>query len=137
CSSPASEQSCPHGKAYRLQISGTAIREMLRHGILPPKEIVRPEAAAIAIQGVQPKGIGADGKGTMPVGKAVTGIFPYYLEHSRLGGPKRAEPLKVEDLTLRDLEQANLDTRANAGRIYREIHREYSEWADHDVNLQE
>ena len=55
CSSPASSQSCPHDERYRINISGTGIREMLRHGIMPPKEIVRPESARIALQGIQPK----------------------------------------------------------------------------------
>ena len=41
---------------FELHISGTGIREMLRHGIMPPKEIVRPESARIAIQGVSAEG---------------------------------------------------------------------------------
>lgn len=135
CSSPATEQTCPHDESYRLRISGTSIRELLRHGILPPKEIVRPEAAAIAMQGVQPKGLNDDGHGTMPVGKAVTGIFPWYLERSRLAGPKRAVPLTSDELTVRDLEAANLDVRANAARIYAEVYREYCDFADHNTNL--
>src|SRR5690625_7345283 len=44
CDSPATQQTCPHDEKYRLNISGTGIREMLRHGIMPPKEIVRPES---------------------------------------------------------------------------------------------
>ena len=56
CDNAATIQSCPHDDRYRINISGTGIREMLRHGILPPKEIVRPESARIAMQGVQPKG---------------------------------------------------------------------------------
>src|SRR5699024_9436543 len=46
---------------YRLNISGTGIREILRYGYIPPKEIVRPESALAAIQGIQPKGLGDDG----------------------------------------------------------------------------
>src|SRR5699024_11005549 len=42
CCSPASAQTCPHDENYRINISGTGIRELLRYGILPPKEIVRP-----------------------------------------------------------------------------------------------
>src|SRR5690625_4143443 len=47
---------------YRINISGTGIRELLRYGYIPPKEIVRPESALAAIQGIQPKGIGDDGQ---------------------------------------------------------------------------
>ena len=42
---------------YRLNISGTGIRELLRYGIMPPKEVVRPESALAGLQGVQPKGV--------------------------------------------------------------------------------
>src|SRR5699024_10954246 len=38
CSSPASAQTCPHDENYRSNVSGTGIRELLRYGILPPKE---------------------------------------------------------------------------------------------------
>ncbi|MBI6631009.1 hypothetical protein JAO82_14130, partial [Pontibaca sp. S1109L] len=136
CASHATEQTCPHDQRYRLNISGTGIREMLRHGILPAKEVVRPEAARIAIQGVQPKGVDAEGQGTLPVGKVVQSMFPYYSEHTRLGGPRRAQVLDKDDLTVRDLEAASLDVRANAGRIYGDIYSEYSSLADHNQNLQ-
>ncbi len=137
CASHASEQTCPHDERYRLNISGTSIREMLRHGILPAKEVVRPEAARIAIQGVQPKGVDETGEGTLPVGKVVQGMYPYYRKYSRLGGPLRAQALEAEDLTVRDLESASLDVRANAHRIYRDIYSEYSSLADHNHSLQE
>src|SRR5690606_42029987 len=86
CASHATTQTCPRDTKYRLNISGTGIRDMLRHGILPPKEVVRPASARIAIQGVQPKGINNDGHGTLPVSKDVQSMFPYYTEHTRLGG---------------------------------------------------
>src|SRR5690625_712030 len=136
CASHATTQTCPHDTKYRLNISGTGIREMLRHGILPPKEVVRPESARIAIQGVQPKGINDDGNATLPVGKVVQSMFPYYLEHSRLGGSKRAKPLTIDDMTVRDLEAASLDARANATNIYNDIYREYSALADHNSGRQ-
>ncbi|WP_412051262.1 sulfate adenylyltransferase [Hoeflea sp. Naph1] len=137
CASHASEQTCPHDHRYRLNISGTGIREMLRHGILPAKEVVRPEAARIAIQGVQPKGLDEAGEGTLPVSKVVQSMYPYYRQHSRLGGPSRARSLEPEDLTVRDLEAASLDARANANRIYHDIYSEYSSLADHNLHLQE
>src|SRR5690625_1061822 len=136
CASHATTQTCPHDTKYRLNISGTGIREMLRHGILPPKEVVRPESARIAIQGVQPKGINDDGNATLPVGKVVQSMFPYYLEHSRLGGSKRAKPLTIDDMAVRDLEAASLDARANATNIYNDIYREYCALADHNSGMQ-
>ncbi|HLR77477.1 MAG TPA: sulfate adenylyltransferase [Burkholderiaceae bacterium] len=136
CASHATTETCPHDTRFRLNISGTGIREMLRHGILPPKEVVRPESARIAIQGVQPKGINDDGNATLPVGKVVQSMFPYYLEHSRLGGSKRAKPLTIDDMTVRDLEAASLDARANATNIYNDIYREYCALADHNSGMQ-
>lgn len=137
CASHATTQTCPHDERYRLNISGTGIREMLRHGILPPKEVVRPESARIAIQGVQPKGVNADGNATLPVGKVVQSMFPYYSRHTRLGGPARQHELKQEELTLRDLEAASLDVRANATKIYHDVYTEYSTLADHNHSIQE
>ncbi|WP_342504719.1 sulfate adenylyltransferase [Sporosarcina sp. FSL K6-2383] len=136
CDSPATGQSCPHDEQYRINISGTGIREMLRHGIMPPKEIVRPESARIAIQGVQPKGLDEFGRSISPVGKTLKSIFPFYLERTRLGGRKRITPLTVEELTNLDLEAANLDVRTNADRIYRDIFDEFSSVGDVNRSLQ-
>ncbi|MBO1005602.1 sulfate adenylyltransferase [Pseudogracilibacillus auburnensis] len=136
CDAQATMQSCPHDERYRINISGTGIREMLRHGILPPKEIVRPESARIAMQGVQPKGVDENNEGTLPVGKTIKSLFPYYLESTRLGGPKRQQPLTVEELTARDLEAAALDARANAHRIYKGVFEEYSFLSDTNRALQ-
>src|SRR5699024_3291006 len=68
CNTPTSHQACPHDDSVKVHISGTGIREMLRHGIMPPKEIVRPESARIGIQGVQPKGRDEEGNAILPVG---------------------------------------------------------------------
>lgn len=122
---------------YRLNISGTGIRELLRYGYMPPKEIVRPESALAAIQGIQPKGIGEDGHATItPIGKVIKSMFPFYLEYTRLGGEKLETPRKVEDLTLHDLETALRDVRANAGVIYQDIYDEYSSHLDRSPSLQ-
>ncbi|RKQ34005.1 sulfate adenylyltransferase [Oceanobacillus halophilus] len=126
CDNPATEQTCPHDHRYRINISGTGIREMLRYGVLPPKEIVRPESARIAMQGVQPKGVDENNQAVSPVGKTIKSIFPYYLNSSRLGGAKRAQPLDVENLTIEDLETAVRDVRANADQIYKDIYQEFS-----------
>lgn len=126
CNSLATSQTCPHSIRYRINISGTGIRELLRYGVLPPKEIVRPESARIAMQGVQPKGVDENGLAMNPVGKTIKSMFPYYLENNRLGGSKRREPLEVEQLTMEDLERAITDVRENADRIYRDIFNEFS-----------
>lgn len=136
CNSPATTKTCPHDETYRINISGTGIREMLRHGILPPKEIVRPESARIAIQGVQPKGLDENGKSISPVGKLINSIFPYYKTMTGIGGYKRAEPLDVTKLTIDDLTSAVKDARENADRIYREIFNEFSYATDLNRNVQ-
>lgn len=136
CSSHATTETCPHDERYRLNISGTGIREMLRHGLLPPKEVVRPESARIAMQGVQPKGLDDQGEGTLPVSKVIQSMFPYYPVHARLGGAKRAEPVAPEALTIRDLEVATMDARLNASRIYEDVYAEYSRLGDHNPNVQ-
>src|SRR5690625_905108 len=114
CDSPATTQTCPHDKQYRINMSGTGVRDLLRYGVLPPKEIVRPESARIAMQGIQPKGVDENNQAISPVGKTIKSIFPYYLESDRLGGQKRDQPLEVEKLTIDDLEAAIMDVRSNA-----------------------
>ncbi|MFS0824585.1 sulfate adenylyltransferase [Bacillus sp. 1P02SD] len=130
CSAQATEQTCPHDEQYRINISGTGIRELLRYGVLPPKEIVRPESARIAMQGVQPKGVDENQMAISPVGKTIKSIFPYYLTRSGIGGPKRRTPLEVEELTIEDLENAILDARENADKIYKDIFKEFSYVSD-------
>ncbi len=130
CDTQATDQTCPHDEQYRINISGTGIRELLRYGVLPPKEIVRPESARIAMQGVQPKGIDENNLAIAPVGKTIKSIFPYYLTRSKIGGPKRRIPLKAEELTIEDLEAVITDARENADRIYKEIFDEYSYVSD-------
>lgn len=121
---------------YRLNISGTGIRELLRYGIMPPKEIVRPESALAAVQGVQPKGVGDDGEAIAPVGKVIKSLFPYYLDYTGLGGQKRQKPLDIDSLTVQDLEAAVRDVRGHAGMVYDDIFREYADLLDHDRAVQ-
>lgn len=135
CDSPATGHSCPHDEKYRINISGTGIREMLRHGIMPPKEIVRPESARIALQGIQPKGLDEHEVAISPVGKTIKSMFPFYLERMRLGGRKRSTPLTVDELTNVDLEEVNLDVRANADRVYNDIFEEFSNVGDTNRSL--
>ncbi|MFA5663657.1 sulfate adenylyltransferase [Castellaniella sp.] len=136
CACHATEQTCPHDERHHLNISGTAIREMLRFGIIPPKEVVRPESALPAMQGVQPKGVDERDFGTMHVGGVVRKIFPYYMKYAALGGQARAVPLKEEDLGVADLEAACRDVREHASRLYGDIYREYSALLDVNRNVQ-
>lgn len=122
---------------YRLNIAGTGVRELLRYGIMPPKEIVRPESALGGVQAVQPTGVDENHEAvTQPVGKIIKSMFPYYLDYTGLGGSPRAVPLKVEDLTLDDLEAAVRDVRENAGLICEDVYNEYTNVLDRNRSLQ-
>lgn len=136
CDSHATAETCSHDERYRINISGTGIREMLRHGVMPPKEVVRPESALAAMQGVQPKGVDVEGESVSPVSKVINSLFPFYREYTRLGGHKRKQPLANEDLTALDLERVNLDVRDHAKQIYADVYEEYSAVVDHNRNLQ-
>ena len=136
CANHATTQTCSHDERFRMNISGTGIREMLRHGIMPPKEVVRPESALAGIQGVQPKGVDDSYQATLPVGKVVKSMYPYYTHYTRLGGKKRDHPLDVDSLNVRDLEAATLDARHHATDIYADVYSEYSSLLDHNRNLQ-
>src|SRR5690554_1568643 len=136
CNNPASSQTCPHDEKYRINISGTGIRELLRHGIMPPKEIVRPESARIAMQGIQPKGLDERDVAISPVGKTIQSIFPYYLKLKKIGGQKRKTPLTIEELTNEDLEIVINDVRVNASRIYQDISDEFNSLGDINRSLQ-
>lgn len=136
CAAHASTQTCSHDERFRLNISGTGIREMLRHGILPPKEVVRPESALPAIQGVQPKGVDENAMGTLPVAKVIQSMYPFYTKYNRLGGALRAQPLDPATLNVRDLEAATADARNHATTIYDGVYHEYTSLLDHNRNLQ-
>ena len=88
------------------------------------------------MQGVQPKGVDENGVAINPVGKTIKSIFPYYLHSKGIGGPKRKHPLKVEELTIEDLELAVRDVRENADRVYKGIFEEFSYVTDHLRSVQ-
>lgn len=136
CAAHASTQTCSHDERFRLNISGTGIREMLRHGILPPKEVVRPESALAAIQGVQPKGVDENAMGTLPIAKVIQSMYPFYTKYNRLGGALRSQPLDPATLNVRDLEAATADARNHATTIYDGVYHEYTSLLDHNRNLQ-
>ncbi|KPJ55700.1 MAG: sulfate adenylyltransferase [Deltaproteobacteria bacterium DG_8] len=47
CDGMASSKTCPHDSSEHIFLSGTAVREMLIKGKLPPSEFTRPEVAEI------------------------------------------------------------------------------------------
>lgn len=136
CDNPASSQTCPHDETYRINISGTGIRELMRHGIMPPKEIVRPESARIAIQGIQPKGLDETYEAMDPVGKTLSKVFPYYTERIGVGGAKRYKKIAIEDLTNSDLLLANMNARDCASSVYQGVFDAYSHASDTNRNVQ-
>jgi sulfate adenylyltransferase len=126
CGVVASEKTCPHGRERHITMSGTGVQDILRFGYLPPKEILRPEVGQVILQGIQPKGIGPDGAALKPVGDTIKGLFPWYLTHARMGGPRRDVPLDPRSLTLADLEAALKDARANASRAYESVYASFA-----------
>jgi len=135
CGNMASAKTCPHGREFQISMSGTGIQDIIRYGYVPPKEIMRPEVTQIASQGIQPKGVGPDGKALKGPGDTVKGLFPFYVTHYRLGGYPRLEKLDPAKMTLRDLEAALLDARENASRIYEDIYNEMTQFFDVSRNV--
>jgi sulfate adenylyltransferase len=130
CGSVASEKTCPHGREQHITMSGTGVQDILRYGYLPPKEVLRPEVGQVILQGIQPKGVGADGRAIRPVGDTIKGLFPSYLTHTRLGGARRPQPLDPGSLSSRDLEEALRDCRDNASRVYERVYETYASLFD-------
>ncbi|OLD63957.1 MAG: sulfate adenylyltransferase [Acidobacteria bacterium 13_1_40CM_2_68_5] len=130
CGAVASEKTCPHGREQHITMSGTGVQDILRYGYLPPKEVLRPEVGQVILQGIQPKGVGDDGRAIKPVGDTIKGLFPSYLTHTRLGGPKRPQPLDPGTLNARDLEAALRDARDNASRVYERVYETFASLFD-------
>lgn len=130
CAQPTTLKTCAHDDSTRIYISGSGIRELLRHGFIPPEEIARPESGRIGIQGVQPKGLNEEGESVKSAGKLIQTMFPYYLTHIGIGGRKREKPLDPQDLTKDDIEIIMLDIQNNAGLIYKQTAQEYARAAD-------
>ncbi len=122
CASVVTERTCPHGSEYHITMSASAIQEIFRYGYVPPKEVMRPEVAQVAMQGIQPKGVDKNGHAMKPPGDTIRGLFPFYLTHHRLGGYQRDVPLDPAKLTAEDLHKALLDVRRNSSRVYEEVH---------------
>jgi sulfate adenylyltransferase len=50
CNSVTNDKACPHGNEEHINFSGTKIREMLSHGQIPPRELMRPEVAQVIVK---------------------------------------------------------------------------------------
>lgn len=135
CGHTVTDDTCKHGAEFTVGVSGTGIRDLMRYGFLPPKEIVRPEVARLAIQGVVPKGVGPDGFAISPPGKVIKRLFPFYLVAHRLGGQMRQEPLNWETLNLNNLRRALKEVREDSENILKDIYREFEYGADIDRSM--
>lgn len=51
CGSLATDKTCPHPEEYRVNPSGTLIRQLIQKGEMVPEEIMRPEISKILIGG--------------------------------------------------------------------------------------
>jgi sulfate adenylyltransferase len=51
CEGMATSRTCPHPATTRVHLSGTAVRELLAGGQLPPPEFSRPEVARLLADG--------------------------------------------------------------------------------------
>ncbi len=137
CASIATEKTCPHSERYRITMSGTGIQDILRYGYAPPKEAMRPEVTQIALQGIQPKGVDTNGVAMNPPSDTIKGLFPYYLTHHRLGGYPRNKKLDPEKIDIRDIDNALMDARENATKIYRDVYDEITHYFDLSRNISE
>ncbi|MFN3977010.1 MAG: sulfate adenylyltransferase, partial [Aquificaceae bacterium] len=49
CEGMASDKSCGHTEEYRVYVSMTKVRDMIRRGLTPPKEMIREDIAQLLI----------------------------------------------------------------------------------------
>ena len=54
CGGVTNERVCPHPDEYRIEFSGTRIREMLMRGERPPRELMRPEVVDVILRHPNP-----------------------------------------------------------------------------------
>ncbi len=54
CGGMVNEKICPHSEKYRIRMSGTKIREMIRRGERPPEYMMRPEVAEVVLRHPNP-----------------------------------------------------------------------------------
>src|SRR5207244_7508492 len=90
----------------------------------------RPDAGPGRVPGRPPERVGESGGAIKTVGDTIKGLFPSYLTHTRLGGPKRPQPLDPGTLNARDLEAALRDARDNASRVYERVYETFASLFD-------
>ena len=56
CEAMATSRTCPHPADARVHLSGTAVRDLLASGQLPPPQFSRPEIAQLLADGYQARG---------------------------------------------------------------------------------
>ena len=56
CEAMATSRTCPHPPDARVQLSGTAVRDLLARGQLPPPQFSRPEVAQLLADGYRARG---------------------------------------------------------------------------------
>ena len=54
CGQMVNEKICPHSEEYRVRISGTKLREMIKRGEKPPEYMMRPEVAEVILKHPNP-----------------------------------------------------------------------------------
>ena len=54
CGGVVNEKICPHGEEQHIKFSGTRIRELLRRGQRPPREMMRPEVVDVILRSGNP-----------------------------------------------------------------------------------
>jgi len=54
CGGVVNEKICPHGEEQHVKFSGTRIRELLRRGQRPPREMMRPEVVDVILRSGNP-----------------------------------------------------------------------------------
>ncbi|MHA1213737.1 MAG: sulfate adenylyltransferase [Candidatus Hodarchaeales archaeon] len=50
CAQMATSKTCPHGREFRVFLSGTEVRRMLLQGVTPPPQYTRPEVAQVLLK---------------------------------------------------------------------------------------
>lgn len=54
CGGVTNQKTCPHDSRYRLNFSGTKIRELLKNGEVPATELMRPEVSQVILKHAKP-----------------------------------------------------------------------------------